>query len=842
MDSQPVSQPLLTARSMRKAFAGVPVLEGVDIDLYPGEIHTVMGENGAGKSTLMKIIAGVHRADGGTITLGGQVVDFGSPQAALRAGVTLIHQEPLSFPDLTVAENILMSRGLPKAFPNRIAWSEMFARSHDLLGQLGVSLDPRRPMAGLSVADQQMVELAAALANDARLLLMDEPTAALTPGEVDRLFAIVDRLRKQGVAIVFVSHRLPEVFSVSDRITVLRDGKFIATKKVSETTTEEIVRLMVGRELGALFQKQSVPQGRTLLEVNGITREGTQTPVSFTVRAGEIVGLAGLVGAGRTELAETLFGLRKKLTGSIAIEGQRVEIGSPKQALAHGLAYVPEDRARNGLLLPMPIEQNMSLAALTEVSRWGLLAKIKEKTLGESWRTKLAIRMRDGQQPVRELSGGNQQKVVLAKWLTTRPRVLIIDEPTRGVDIGAKSEVHHHLVELARQGTAIVMISSDLPEVLAMSDRILVMRGNALVAELPGGTSTTQEQVMAAATGIGSFSESPSTFTNSSTAKTPHLVFLTRFPETSVILFILLTASICAAVEPNLRKPETLHAVLMYLPIMLVVAVGQLPIIITRNIDLSVGSTVGLAAIVSCNLFVSFPNASPWLAALIALAVGAVAGLVNGLLVGLFRVPAIVATLGTYTAYRGLTYLYSGGRQVDAYQLPESLRQLAQEGPLGVPWIVWLSLGVAGALHIVFRHTLFGRHIYALGSNPEAARLRGVKTRQVTVSLFVLIGTLSGLAGILWASRYGTINPKSAGEGLELMVISAVVIGGAAVSGGAGSVVGTLLGCLLLAIVNIAIITLRVSPHWQIAVYGLAILVACLLNGLLRRPAGGLSR
>jgi ABC-type sugar transport system ATPase subunit/ribose/xylose/arabinose/galactoside ABC-type transport system permease subunit len=839
----------LCVRGVSKRFAGVTVLDDVTLDIRAGEIHTVIGENGAGKSTLMKILAGVHRPDAGDVLLDGKRVDFRSPRDAMSAGVVLIHQEPLGFPDLTVAENVLIARGLPRGAVGQIDWRAAKSEAIDLLSSLGVtSIDPMRKLAGLSIADQQMVELAAALSQDAKVLLMDEPTAALTPREADRLFALAERLKRDGVAIVFISHRLPEVFAVSDRITVLRDGKLVGTRATVETSHDEVIRMMVGRELGAFYERGSSTIGDELLRVENLSSRGRFEKVSFTIRAGEIVGLAGLVGAGRTEVAETIFGVRPRTAGEVRVNGSPVDIRSPAEALRHGVAYVPEDRARHGLLLPLSIAWNTTLATLRNISAAGLVSRAGERREAERWKEKLATRLRDVDQPAGELSGGNQQKVVLSKWLATSPRVLIVDEPTRGIDVGAKAEVHHLLAELARQGHAILMISSDLPEVLAMSDRVLVMRAGKLVAELPRAEAT-QEAVMAMATGTGTqregeapaepadarsnVAESRIRIGSAGASPSRHL------REAGIAIVLVALVGIVALIEPRFASADTLRSIALYVPLLLIMAIGQLMVMAARHIDLSVGSTLGLSAIVAGGLFVSHPG-TPWpVAMLVAVLVGAVAGLANGALVAYLRVPAIIATLGTMTAYRGLVYMWSGGEQVDPDKLPASLIQLAQSGPLGLPWLGWIALLVAIAGGLFMRYAASGRAIYAIGSNPRAAELRGIPVRRVTLMVFAISGALAGLAGILFGARYGTINPASAGNGDELRVISAVVIGGASVNGGSGNAFGTLLGCLLLGVIAMALPALRIAEFWQLAVYGVAIIAAASLDGLLRRARFG---
>ncbi len=496
----PQRVPLLTARGITKAFGPVTVLRDVGFDLRRGEVHSLMGENGAGKSTLLKILGGIHRADEGEILLGETPVAIPDPRAAQRHGIALIHQEPLTFPDLDVAENIFLGHDRNASFFSLINWRRRYAEARALLDSLGVKLDPRAKVFGLSIADQQMVEMAGALSQKAEVLLMDEPTASLTPDEVRQLFAIVRRLRDQGTAIVFISHRLEEVFEISDRITVLRDGRHVATRERSETRVDEVIRLMVGRPLSSFYEKSAVKPGKPLLEVRQLARRDRFQGIDLEVRAGEIVGMAGLVGAGRTDVARALFGIAPATGGEIVVEGRAVTIRSPADAIRLGIALVPEDRQQHGLLPPFSIAQNISAASLGQLFPNSWIQPKRETAAAETFRTQLKIVSRDARQETRELSGGNQQKVVLAKWLQTDPTLLILDEPTRGIDIGAKQEVHHLMNELSKQGKGILLISSDLPEILGMSDRIIVLCEGRVTGRFSRAEAT-PEIIMAAATG-----------------------------------------------------------------------------------------------------------------------------------------------------------------------------------------------------------------------------------------------------------------------------------------------------------------------------------------------------
>lgn len=493
------TEPIVELISASKQFGAIQALRGAELVLFPGEVHALLGENGAGKSTLVKILGGIHRPDTGVLKVGGQAVELHSPAQAQHLGIAVIHQEPTLFPDLNVAENVFMGRH-PRDRLGRVAWKQMYQEVEQLLTSLDVSLSAYTPVQGLSVADQQLVEIAKALSLNARVLVMDEPTAALSTHEVEKLFGITRQLRERGVAILFVSHRLEEVFEIADQVTVMRDGTHVITAPTSQFTAEDIIRHMVGRELTALFPKSEAEIGDVVLDVQRLTRKGVFEDVSFQLRRGEILGLAGLVGAGRTEVARVLFGIDRADSGDIRIHGKSVRISSPKKAMQHGLAYVPEDRRQQGLVMDFSIASNMTLPIVQQFSRLGFMDWQRERKIATDYSQQLSVRTTGIDQLVKALSGGNQQKVVLSKWLITNPTILILDEPTRGVDIGAKAEVHRIVSDLATKGLAIILISSELPEVLAMSDRVLVMHEGRLAGAFDR-TEANQENVMFAATG-----------------------------------------------------------------------------------------------------------------------------------------------------------------------------------------------------------------------------------------------------------------------------------------------------------------------------------------------------
>jgi rhamnose transport system ATP-binding protein len=485
-------------RNIAKGFGATQALEDVSLALYPGEVHALLGENGAGKSTLIKIITGIYQPDRGEIVLAGEPVSIHSSAEAQRLGIAAIYQEPLLFPDLNVAENIFVShqdRG------RVVSWRKMFQDAETILAELGVSLDVRSPARGLTLAAQQSVEIAKAISLKVRVLIMDEPTASLSAFEVDQLFKLVRDLRNQGVAILFVSHRMEEVFEIADKITVFRDGRLISTRPRAEVTPQLAIADMVGRAVGLLNTRKPAARGELLLSVRDLGLKGVFEGISFDLQRGEVLGFAGLIGAGRTDVGLSLFGIEPATEGTIVLNGKPITVHSPQQGMSLGIAYVSEDRRQLGLSMPMSISANITLPVLRRyLNGLGLVRRAAERATAEAFRQRLAIRTSSVELAVSKLSGGNQQKVMLSKWLNTKPSVLILDEPTRGIDVGAKAEVHAIIGELAAEGIGVILISSDLPEILAMSDRVLVMREGRQMAVFDRSEAD-QESVMTAAMG-----------------------------------------------------------------------------------------------------------------------------------------------------------------------------------------------------------------------------------------------------------------------------------------------------------------------------------------------------
>lgn len=490
---------LLEAINISKQFPGTLALDSAHLELQAGEIHAVMGENGAGKSTLMKILAGVYTADTGEIRFEGRPITPANPREALALGIAIVHQELSVVPTLTVAENIFPGR-LPTNRLGMVKYRELFQNAGRMLENLHVAVDPRAPMEMLSIANQQLVEITKALSSNCKVLILDEPTSALTDREAEMLLALLRRLANSGVGIVYISHKIKEIFEVADRVTVLRDGKYVGTRSIKETTPDEVIRMMVGRELGDFYPQKNQTAGEALLEVRNLQLPGSNVGNSFMLYKGEVLGFAGLIGSGRTELMRAIFGADPKIGGEVFLHGSSVNINSPKQAIELGIGYLPEDRKAAGLFLDMSLKLNIEATVIAEVSNGGFVIPNKERVLAEQSVQQLNISTPSVEQEIRRLSGGNQQKALVAKWLSIKPKILIVDEPTRGIDVSAKKEIHFLLRRLAEEGVGIIMISSELPEVLGMSDRILVMHEGAIAAEI-NAADATEENIIKAASG-----------------------------------------------------------------------------------------------------------------------------------------------------------------------------------------------------------------------------------------------------------------------------------------------------------------------------------------------------
>lgn len=816
----------LELKDITKRFGGVAALRGASFELRAGEIHGLVGENGAGKSTLINIATGVLQPDSGQILLEGRGVSVANPRQARALGIAVVHQEAELFPQLSIAENMLLGRGLVRGRTGLINWSGTYREAREAVTALGEAFDVRQMAGGLSVARRMMSDIAAAVSENARILFLDEPTSSLTLREIENLFHRVRRLRDAGVGIVYVSHRLDEVLSLCDRVTVMRDGETVATRPTSDLTMSGIVSAMVGREMGEFAPKAPVPIGEVRLHVENATAEdGSFRDVSLEVRSGEIVGLYGFVGAGRSEFGQALFGMRPLTGGTVTLDGQPVRASSPRDAVRTGIAYLPEDRLVQGIFRNHSLRANASVAVLRRLSTFTLIGQKKERELAGAVVRDMRVRAHSTEQAIGTLSGGNQQKVVFGRWQATAPKLLILDEPTRGVDVGAKAEIHALIGDLARQGSAILLISSELPEIMAMSDRVITLSEGRVTGSFDPRASD-EKAIAAAAVPKSAEAVGPAGRPRLST-----VARLLQFRELGLAAFILLLSAGMALYKPHeFMNLGNFFDVLANAAIPAIVAQGAMLIICAGGIDISVGAMMGLTAAAAA--LMAKAGYPPMLCLAAAAVTGGALSLANGGVSLVARIHPIIVTLAGISIYRGLMRIAMGGSEIQL--LPAEYRAFATGHFLGVPKLVWYVVAVTVLAHILLRYTLSGRRLLALGNSETAARLIGLSKTRLTLLAFASSGALVGLAAVLHPAFYGGVQANT-GEGMELKAIAAAVIGGTNILGGRGSALGTLLGAFLVALLYNVLILAQASSYWQNIFVGGLILLAVIGDALLQR-------
>lgn len=812
-----------------KSFGGVPALRGATLSVSAGEILGLVGENGAGKSTLINIASGVLQPDAGQIVLETQPVQVTGPRHAAALGIGVVHQEAELFSQLSVAENMLLARGLVRNRFGLIDWSSTYKEATRAIEAMGETMDVRRTAAGLSVARRTMSDIAAAVSERVKVLFLDEPTASLTLREIENLFMQIRRLRDLGVALVYVSHRLEEILELCDRVTIMRDGETVLTKPARELTMDSMVAAMVGRDVARMYARRTAPPGRVRLRVDSATADdGAFQDVSLQVRGGEVVGLYGFVGAGRSEFAQALFGLRPLKSGRVEIDGDTVKITSPRHAVRTGLAYVPEDRLVQGIFRSHALRSNASIAALRRMSFLGWIRTKKEKRLADQIIREMKVRARSMEQPIGTLSGGNQQKVVFGRWQATQPKVLMLDEPTRGVDVGAKAEIHGLVNQMAQQGAAVLLISSELPEVMGMSDRIVTLSEGRVTGEF--NPIVDSEETIAAAA-VPRSPDKAGTVGQTRPSSTGRLLKVREF---GLMAFILLLA-----IGMTIYKPKEFANVQNFLDILTsaalpaIVAYGAMLIICAGGIDISVGAIMGLVGAIAA--LAANQGYHPALCLGLALVLGCVFSLANAATSLSARIHPIIVTLAGISIYRGIMRNVTGEREVTG--LPDAYRAIAEGTLMGVPKLVWYVLALTVVTHVLLRYTLTGRRVLALGNSQTASRLIGLSKTRLTLFVFGYSGVLVGLASVLHPAYYGSVQANT-GEGMELKAIAAAVIGGTNILGGRGSAIGTLLGAFLVAMLYNILILVQASPYWQQIFVGGLILFAVVLDALLQRMKG----
>ncbi len=836
--------PALLARGLTKAFAGNVVLRDVGIEVAAGEIHALVGENGAGKSTLINIITGVLQPDAGTIALGGETVQGLTPRTAEAHGVATVHQELSLCPHLTVAENVFL--GDTPTRGGRIDYPRIEQGARDVFRDLGVAIDPKALAGELSLADQQLVEIAKALASQPKLLILDEATSALGAEQVAILFAALRRLRERSVAIVFVSHRMEEIFAISDRITVLKNGEYVATVPAAGTTVGDLVKLMVGREMADIFPPkpplEAVETAPVVLSVRNLSSGRRFRDVSFDLHRGEILGLGGLQGQGQRELLAALFGLYP-VSGDIQLAGRDGAVSGPRAAMKRKVVFVPEDRKTDGLIVQLPVSDNLSLPSLDQLDRLGLIDAGQEKRLVDGLIEKLRIRLHSPKQTLLRLSGGNQQKVAIAKWLPLTPEIFLLAEPTRGIDVGTKEEIYRLMRELTANGASILLISSDTIELLGLCDRVMVMYERTPVAML-AGADVTEENVVHASVAGAAAGSAPARAATADLPPVANAAVPLAAPEPAAapipsrntgpfgrlprawqdVAPIYGVTALFALVYLFLTRDNfsasTVTNLAAYMFPLFLVAMAQAVVMLTGGIDLAVGQMMSLATVVlATQMFDPFPT-RVWAVALV-LAGGALLGLFTGAIVTVVKLPAIIVTLATSFIWAGAALFVL---PVPGGHLPVDFAKAFTGTVAGIP-VTLLVLALALLLWKVIATTPLGLGIYAVGDNPRGAFVSGVPVKKARIAAWMIAGVMTALAGIGLGAYAATGDPLI-GAPYSLASISAAVLGGVSFFGGQGRLRGAVAGALTLGLMTQVLFISGLSPAFQRVIYGAVLIVA----------------
>jgi ABC-type sugar transport system ATPase subunit/ribose/xylose/arabinose/galactoside ABC-type transport system permease subunit len=824
------SAPLLVVDNLTKAFGGARALDGVTLAFAQGEIHALVGENGAGKSTLIRCCTGLLTPEGGGLVWDGEPLRLRSPRQARALGIRAVHQEAEFFPELSLAENLMHVECLKAGSAWWLDWRGLRSTVRAELRELDLDLPVEVPAATLGLGQRMLAEIAGCVARRSRLLFLDEPTASLSVRESEQLFAHLLRLREAGTTVVYVSHRLDEVLRLADRITVLRDGRVAAAGARSEFDRDKLVAAMVGRAAASVEVSSGVAPGEPVLTLHSLSdAAGRFHEVSLSVRAGEIVGLYGLVGAGRSELAQALVGLRQ-CRGERMLHGAPFSPAGPAQALAAGVVLVPEDRRTDGIFITHSCRENVTAPWLGRLGRAGFFSLSRERGCADAVARRWGTRYRDIEQPIGTLSGGNQQKLLLGRWLEPDPAMLLLDEPTRGVDVGAKADIHAEIRRLAAQGKAVLLISSDLPEVLALSDRIVVLREGEVGGEFTRAAAT-ETSVAAAAL--------PLERTVRPEGRSPRMTAGMRGATIARELGAFGALAVVAIVLTVLRGGEFASAanlldILAAASLVSIAAAGTALVLIAGGIDISIGSMLGLVGALACTT--ALHGLPPLAVVAVGIGLGALCGAINAAVAYRGGIHPIVVTLAGIYVYRGLMLRFTGGYEV--MNLPESFRTLAQGSLVGIPKVVWFAVAVHAANAWFLHRTLAGRRLYAVGGSMKAAALAGLRPEAIRGLAFAIGGALVGLTAVLWGAYYGKIQSNT-GAGFEMQAIAAAVIGGCAVTGGRGGALGVVAGAVLMAVVYNALVLLQVSSYWQGVFVGGLILAATALDGWFHRKTRG---
>lgn len=818
---------VLECRGIRKSFPGVLALDNVDLAIRPREIHALVGQNGAGKSTLVKILTGVYAPTAGSMLVEGQAMRFANPAEAEAAGIVIVHQDQPMVGQFDVTRNVFLGRELLSA--GLLDFPRMHALAGEALRRVGATFPATTLVRDLTVAQRALAAIAAALTRSPRILILDEPTASLSDAEAAQLFTILRGLRDDGVTIIYISHYLDEVFELVDRITVLRDGRLVATTPAEETTRQAVIDAMVGRSLAQLYPKEALPLGDAALSVSNLSQGQKLRDISFTVRRGEILGIAGLVGAGRTELALALMGDAPH-AGAVQVFGRPSAPASPRAAKADGFALIPEDRRHEGLVTDLTVRENLSLPGIARFGRFGLLDRRAERRWTADLIQRLKIVPPNPNQITRNLSGGNQQKIVIGRWLTETSKVFIFDEPTTGVDVGSKVEIYRQMTEVARGGAGVIFISSDFEELVGMCDRIAVMRKGSLVSTRPAAEVDVAKLMDLATSRDTATAGSEGT---PEARRRQHLAaLLTRWGTVIGMLIVLAAIGIA---NPDFLAPKNIFDVLKQGSLLAFIALGLTAALVAGGFDMSAGAVSQFAT----NLASGTIGGGLGMAAGIGLglAEGVAAGAFNALLVLLLRIPPFVATLGTMFVAMGLSLLYNHGQALTLYNQPAFF--FIGQGYIGpLPFVFLLLVIVVGLLHLFFKHSRAGLRMYAVGENLPAALLRGVSRPRAVLTSFLTAGLVLGFAGVVLASYSYGASALSTGLDFLISALAAAFLGSSLSRTGELSMIGTAIAAVFLSALSNGLVVLGISNLALPGLQGLVLVLSILLGVIHKRGIG----
>ena len=820
-----------------KSFHTVKAVNDVSFTIGKGEVHAICGENGAGKSTLMNLIAGVYRTDSGEMRLDGQVYDPKNPADARKAGVSIVFQELSMFSLQTTEMNIFAGKELTKGLS--LDHDEMRRRTQQVLDDMELNIDLDTPVELLTIGQRQWIEIARAIVDDAKILILDEPNSALNMYETEILFRLIREQTAKGMTILYISHRMDEVFEISDRVTVMRDGCYIKTLNTADTNVDEIISLMLGHDAKCVYTRTPGEKGDVVLDVQHLTVGDAVQDVSFQVRAGSVVGLSGLAGCGYETILKVLFGLQGFDSGTITLDGEVISPSSPMEAMKKNIAMVPSDRRDTGLMTEWSIVNNISQSVLRMTSRKGLIQHKDNRRIAEEYIKQLNVICTSPENSVIELSGGNQQKVLLAKWLATKPKLLILDDPTRGIDVGAKQEIYQIIDRITRQGFAVVLTSSEIDELTALSDEILLFRNGKHIKTVPAGTSkgtilkyiagetvehaAAQEQAAPAEAAKEVKQSLPS-----------RLKKLLGFKESGVLLALIAVIAGFALFVPSFMTGGNMSVILKQMSILGILTFAMTFVFCANEVDLSVGmvlnATMGIMA-----LLMTTTGLNPWLCVLIGLVFATALGALNGVLAVAFDLPTIVITLGTMSIYRGLALVINDGKTISG--LPSgSFLNMARVQVGGVSLLSIICLVIFALCAWMFKNSKYARHLLLAGDNQIAAKKRGINTNRLRVEVMAMSGLMCGIGAALTLSNL-TSADTTTGSDYAMSVIGAVVIGGTKMGGGSGTMWGSLIGIALVTVIQNGLVFLGLQSGWRSLFIGVTMLIAITIDTMVEKRA-----